>query len=100
CVFNLLTSGKSFYFPSAFHQDTIEQLGASYELIEVDEDEQFSLGTNVLSIGNNNVFSLPQNTKVDNDLRAHGFEVIEVDFSEIIKSGGSFRCCSMPVERG
>lgn len=100
CVFNLLSSGKALYFPAAFDQDTIDQLAASYELIEVAEDEQFSLGTNVLSIGNNKVFSLPQNKKVNKDLCAHGFEVIEVDFSEIIKSGGSFRCCSMPVERG
>lgn len=100
CVFNLLSSKKALYFPAAFDQQTIDLLAASYELIEVAEDEQFSLGTNVLSIGNNKVFSLPQNEKVNKDLRAHGFKVIEVDFSEIIKSGGSFRCCSMPVERG
>ncbi|ARJ38957.1 hypothetical protein SporoP8_08770 [Sporosarcina ureae] len=100
CVFNLLSSKKALYFPAAFDQQTIDLFAASYELIEVAEDEQFSLGTNVLSIGNNKVFSLPQNEKVNKDLRAHGFKVIEVDFSEIIKSGGSFRCCSMPVERG
>lgn len=100
CVFNILSSGKALYFPAAFDQQTIDQLAASFELIEVAEDEQFSLGTNVLSIGNNKVFSLPQNEQVNKDLRANGFEVIEVDFSEIIKSGGSFRCCSMPVERG
>ncbi|MBO1912564.1 hypothetical protein J4G37_48165, partial [Microvirga sp. 3-52] len=60
---------------------------------------QFSLGTNVLSIGDKKVFSLPQNTDVNKKIRDFGFNVIEVDFSEIIKSGGSFRCCSMPVER-
>ncbi|WP_368896749.1 arginine deiminase-related protein, partial [Priestia megaterium] len=27
------------------------------------------------------------------------YKVIEVDISEIIKSGGSFRCCTMPLER-
>jgi len=32
-------------------------------------------------------------------LRNHGFEVIEVDITEIIKSGGSFRCCTLPIER-
>ena len=100
CVFNILSPGKALYFPAAFDQQTIDELAASYELIEVAEDEQFSLGTNVLSIGNNKIFSLPQNEKVNTKLRTHGFEVIEVDFSEIIKSGGSFRCCSMPVERG
>ncbi|PID22357.1 hypothetical protein CSV61_05775 [Sporosarcina sp. P3] len=100
CVFNILSSEKALVFPAAFDQETLHQLADSYQLIEVAEEEQFSLGTNVLSIGNNNVFSLPQNSQVNANLRANGFEVIEVDFSEIIKSGGSFRCCSMPVERG
>nr|WP_313236677.1 arginine deiminase family protein [Sporosarcina ureae] len=100
CVFNILSPEKALVFPAAFDQETLHQLADSYQLIEVAEDEQFSLGTNVLSIGNNKVFSLPQNEQVNANLRANGFEVIEVDFSEIIKSGGSFRCCSMPVERG
>ncbi|WP_369802896.1 dimethylarginine dimethylaminohydrolase family protein [Sporosarcina sp. P20a] len=100
CVFNILSPEKALVFSAAFDQETLHQLADSYQLIEVAEDEQFSLGTNVLSIGNNKVFSLPQNEQVNANLRANGFEVIEVDFSEIIKSGGSFRCCSMPVERG
>ncbi|WP_301109144.1 dimethylarginine dimethylaminohydrolase family protein [Sporosarcina sp.] len=100
CVFNILSSEKALVFPPAFDQETLDELAASFELIEVEADEQFSLGTNVLSIGDGKVFSLPQNEKVNSALRANGFEVIEIDFSEIIKSGGSFRCCSMPVERG
>ena len=57
------------------------------------------MGTNVLSIGENRVFSLPTNHGVNEQLRQHGYQVLEVDFSEIIKSGGSFRCCSMPLLR-
>nr|WP_289036890.1 arginine deiminase-related protein [uncultured Allobacillus sp.] len=30
----------------------------------------------------------------------NGYEVIPVDLSEIIKSGGSFRCCTLPLQRG
>jgi len=63
------------------------------------DSEQFTMGTNVLSIGHNRVFSLPINQGVNDQLRQHGYKVLEVDFSEIIKSGGSFRCCSMPIER-
>ncbi|EGQ24102.1 MULTISPECIES: dimethylarginine dimethylaminohydrolase family protein [Sporosarcina] len=100
CVFNILSPEKALIFPSAFDRETLKELAASYQLIEVSADEQFSLGTNVLSIGKGHVFSLPQNHQVNMALRANGFHVIEVDFSEIIKSGGSFRCCSMPIERG
>jgi len=86
-------------FPGELDDETIAMLSEKYKLIEVSEEEQFTMGTNVLSIGNKKVFSLPQNSKVNQQMKTHGFNVIEVDFSEIIKSGGSFRCCSMPVER-
>ncbi|QTD39951.1 dimethylarginine dimethylaminohydrolase family protein [Sporosarcina sp. Te-1] len=99
CVFNIISSELALIFPPAFDPQIAEELAASYELIEVSVEEQFTMGTNVLSIGNGKVFSLPQNKEVNAALRKQGFDVIEIDFSEIIKSGGSFRCCSMPVER-
>ncbi len=99
CVFNILSSEVGLVFRKAFEPRIVDMLSATYKLIEVSEEEQFTMGTNVLSIGDKKVFSLPQNKHVNAQIRAHGFEVIEVDFSEIIKSGGSFRCCSMPVVR-
>jgi len=99
CVFNILSPEIGLIFPEALSTDMVETLSNTYKLIEVSAEEQFTMGTNVLSIGDGKVFSLPQNKQVNTAMRAHGFEVIEVDFSEIIKSGGSFRCCSMPLER-
>ncbi len=99
CVFNILSPETALIFSKALHPKTVEMLASRYQLIEVSEAEQFTMGTNVLSIGEKRLFSLPQNSNVNKEMRARGFNVIEVDFSEIIKSGGSFRCCSMPVER-
>lgn len=99
CLFNILSPEVALIYPPAFDQSTLESLEKRYRLVEVSSDEQFSLGTNVLSIGDNKVISQRQNTKVNQSIRLLGFEVIEVDFSEIIKSGGSFRCCSMPIKR-
>ena len=99
CVFNILSSKDALIYPDALDQETFEHLSSMYHLIEVSEQEQFSMGTNVLSIGQNRVLSLPVNRGVNDQMRKHGYEVLEVDFSEIIKSGGSFRCCSMPIVR-
>ena len=99
CVFNILSPEVALIFPEALDPEMVKTLSERYTLIEVNAKEQFSLGTNVLSIGDGKVFSQPQNKEVNKAMRAHGFEVIEIDFSEIIKSGGSFRCCSMPLER-
>lgn len=99
CVFNILSAQDALIYPDALDQETFEHLSSMYHLIEVSEQEQFSMGTNVLSIGQNRVLSLPVNRGVNDQMRKHGYEVLEVDFSEIIKSGGSFRCCSMPIVR-
>ncbi|MBS4194268.1 dimethylarginine dimethylaminohydrolase family protein [Lederbergia citri] len=100
CVFNILSPNEALYFPEALDQNTIDFLKTRFQLIEVSEDEQFTLGTNVLSIGEKRVFSLPINKNVNKKLKTLGYNVIEVDISEIIKSGGSFRCCTLPILRG
>ncbi|WP_407407226.1 dimethylarginine dimethylaminohydrolase family protein, partial [Peribacillus sp.] len=99
CIFNILSPTEALVFPDALTKKELDFLGSRYNLIEVNGDEQFTLGTNVLSIGNKKLFSLPCNKKVNKQLRERGYEVIEVDISEIIKSGGSFRCCTMPLLR-
>lgn len=100
CVFNILSPEEALVFSPALHREDLDRLSSRYDLIEVDKPEQFKMGTNVLSIGNGKVFSLPVNVKVNKELRRRGYDVIEVDISEIIKSGGSFRCCTLPLLRG
>ncbi|KPB05951.1 dimethylarginine dimethylaminohydrolase family protein [Bacillus sp. CHD6a] len=100
CVFNIISPTEALYYPEAFTQQEIDNLSSQFELIEVTKDEQFTLGTNVLSIGNKKIFSLPVNPKVNAELTKRGYEIIEVDIIEIIKSGGSFRCCTLPILRG
>ncbi|PSL40304.1 N-dimethylarginine dimethylaminohydrolase [Planomicrobium soli] len=99
CVFNILSPTEALIFPEALSSKTINQLADHYDLIRVSREEQFSLGVNVLSIGNKRVFSQPQNAGVNRQLASRGYQIIEVDFSEIIKSGGAFRCCTMPLVR-
>ncbi|WP_417900289.1 dimethylarginine dimethylaminohydrolase family protein [Bacillus haimaensis] len=99
CVFNVLSPTEALVFPPALRKEELDYLATRYELIEVTKEEQFTMGTNVLSVGDKKVFSLPCNEKVNKDMRDRGYDVIEVDISEIIKSGGSFRCCTLPVKR-
>ncbi len=99
CVFNVVSPDVALIYPKALTEKDIDLFASRYDLIEVSEEEQFQLGTNVLSIGNKRVISLPVNEKVNKQLSNKGFEVIEVDITEIIKSGGSFRCCTLPLLR-
>ena len=99
CVFNILSDKEALIYPDAFMKNELELLASRYELIEVSGKEQFTMGTNVLSLGNRKVLSLPVNQDLNEQLRSRGYTVTEVDLSEIIKSGGSFRCCSLPLVR-
>ena len=99
CVFNIVSPTEALIFPEALSLETVQMLAERYTLIRVNAKEQFALGTNVLSIGNKKVFSQPNNKNVNKQLTARGYDVIEVDFSEIIKSGGAFRCCTLPIIR-
>ena len=99
CVFNIVSPELALIYPDALKPEHIDLFKSRYELIEVSEEEQFTLGTNVLSIGYKKIISLPVNKKVNEELRKRGFEIIEVDITEIIKSGGSFRCCTLPIHR-
>ncbi|MBM7652603.1 dimethylarginine dimethylaminohydrolase family protein [Neobacillus cucumis] len=99
CVFNVLSENEALIFPGEIDEEKLKILSSRYELIKVSAEEQATLGTNVLSIGNKRVLSLPINKEVNQKLRDRGFEVIEVDITEIIKSGGAFRCCTMPILR-
>jgi N-dimethylarginine dimethylaminohydrolase len=99
CVFNIVSPELALIYPPALTKEDIDLFVARYDLIEVPDDEQKNLATNVLSIGNKRVISLPENTYVNGQLRRYGYEVIEVEFSEIIKHEGSFRCCTLPIFR-
>jgi N-dimethylarginine dimethylaminohydrolase len=99
CVFNIVSPELALIYPDALKPEHIDLFKKRYEVIEVSEEEQFTLGTNVLSIGYKKIISLPVNKKVNEELRKRGFEIIEVDITEIIKSGGSFRCCTLPIHR-
>ncbi|MEQ6377861.1 dimethylarginine dimethylaminohydrolase family protein [Bacillaceae bacterium S4-13-56] len=99
CVFNILSPDLALLYPGVIEKEQEELIRSRYEVIEMNKEEQFTLGTNVLSIGDKRVFSLPQNKHVNKELTKRGFDIIEVDISEIIKSGGSFRCCTLPMKR-
>ncbi|MTH53399.1 hypothetical protein GKZ89_08215 [Bacillus mangrovi] len=99
CVFNILSEKDALLFPDALSSKELELLKSRFDVIEVKEEDQFRLGVNVLSLGNKKLAALPQNKHTNDQLRERGYDVVETDISEIIKSGGAFRCCTLALER-
>ncbi len=80
-------------------RDIPAALRQSYEFIEVTREEQQSLGTNVFSLSPETIISRVSSTRINQLLRERGIEVIEVPYPDPPKTGGSFRCCTMPLHR-
>ncbi|MFD1020872.1 dimethylarginine dimethylaminohydrolase family protein [Thalassobacillus hwangdonensis] len=99
CVFNILGEQTALVYTPAFSRRGLAKIKARFNVIPVTKEEQFHMGPNVLSIGDNKVISLPQNERLNRVMQRKGFNVVPVNFSEIIKSGGSFRCCTLPLQR-
>ena len=98
CSFLPVSDGHALIYPDGM-REIPAAVRETYELIEVTRDEQRVLGTNVLSISPSCVVSQPTMTRINSEMRSRGIDVIEVPYSEPPKTGGSFRCCTLPLHR-
>jgi N-dimethylarginine dimethylaminohydrolase len=85
------------YYPAAFEDDGRAALAAHFtELIEASDSDAEVLGLNAVSDGRHVVLPA-QATELVAKLAAHGFEPIGVDLSELRKSGGGPKCCTLEL---
>lgn len=98
CSFLPVGNGHALIYPDGM-RDIPATLRETYDLIEVTREEQQMLGTNVLSLAPDCVISREDSTRINTEMRGRGIEVIELPYSEPPKTGGSFRCCTLPLHR-
>lgn len=99
-VLGTLAGGHALLYEPAFDSASLQRIRAAYpHVISLTSEEQQNAGANVLPIDENRLVSIAENVSVNNRLIRAGFKVITVEYSEVIKSGGSVRCDTLPVER-
>ena len=69
------------------------------EIIDVPYPDTVALGCNVMSLGRDRVIAPSHSRTLIEALRARGFEVAEVDMSEISKTGGGIHCMAQALRR-
>lgn len=85
------------YYPPAFSQAAQGQLAALFpSAIVVASADAYVLGLNAVSDGRHVVYP-PAATGFATQLRDAGFEPVGVDLSELLKGGGSIKCCTLEV---
>lgn len=101
CTLNFVGDGLALIYPEGF-LEVPEILKSGYRWLEVTAREQALLGTNVLSLDKKTVVARqhPELKRLNQMLRDQDLEVIEVKFDSAPATGGSFRCCTLPLVRG
>jgi N-dimethylarginine dimethylaminohydrolase len=70
-----------------------------HEIIDVPFEDTINLGCNFMSLGRNRVIVPKSSQVLSQCLRAQGFEVAEIDMSEISKTGGGIHCMAQALRR-
>jgi N-dimethylarginine dimethylaminohydrolase len=99
-VLGVLGRGRALVYEPAFDEASLRQIRETYpHVVPLTDEEQKSGGANVLFLSTDRVISIAENRSVNEQLVRAGFEVVTLAYSEVIKSGGSVRCDTLPVER-
>ena len=96
----VLSEEEIMYNPRAFAPASLELLAARYpDAILADEADSAVFGLNAVSDGRHVV--LPAEAAgLTAQLRERGFEPIGADMSELLKAGGSAKCCVLELRAG
>jgi N-dimethylarginine dimethylaminohydrolase len=70
-----------------------------HEIIDVPFQDTMNLGCNFMSLGKDRVIAPKISQTLIQQLKARGFEVAEVDMSEISKTGGGIHCMAQSLKR-
>ena len=100
CVFAYVDAGLAMVYPPAVPFDFLEYLkGKNIKMIEVPPDEGKDFACNVLVLEPRKIIMLDGFPTSRKKLEEEGVDVITVDMSEFIKSGGGPHCASAPLTR-
>lgn len=91
CVGNLLVIN-----PSGFDSNFDPHRHAEH-VLEIPPAEQVFLATNFIALNDHTILSNQKCNRLNAALRDKGITVWEYEFDELLKLGGSFRCCTLEI---
>ena len=68
-------------------------------LIHITREEMYRMNSNIFSISPEVIISGASFTRLNGILREMGFVIEEVDYDEVAKMEGLFRCSTLPLVR-
>lgn len=103
CCFQPVGKNKAIIYKGGFrseadYQYLVDIFGAE-NLFHIEREEMYEMNSNIFSISPEVVVSEKHFTRLNTWLRAQGFTVEEIPYSEISKQEGLLRCSTLPLLR-
>ena len=103
CCFQPVGKDKAILHKNGFlieeeYQWLVDYFGKE-NIFEISKEEMYQMNSNVFSISERVIISEKNFTRLNTWLRAQGFTVEEVPYSEIAKQEGLLRCSTLPLIR-
>ena len=101
CCLAPLPNGEALYAAAWLPKSSVTALARYFKrLIPLPREEATKhLAANILWLDRRTVISATKTKKTNAVLRGKGYDVIELDFSDLVRQWGSFRCAVCPIER-
>lgn len=98
-LFNIVAPELALICKNAFSAKRVSWFERHFELIPVTEAETRAVEVNTLSLSKDSVIVKSDSMRVRKALENHGLTTVPIQFSEVTKVPGSFRCATLPLER-
>ena len=96
---NIVGPRVALFARKAFEPETVRWLETELELIEATDEEVRGLEVNTFAIGGGKVLVQEKGERLAALLQRRGLTPIPIDYSEVTRWPGSFRCTTLPLER-
>lgn len=97
-VLTIINPGLMIVYKDGLEEESYNLL-KQYDKIEITEEEQFELATNVFVVDSKTIIMNANHTRLASELQKRNINVILLDMAETAKDGGAFRCTTCPIER-
>ena len=97
--FNIPAKGIGLIHPKSFKKESLRWLENHFDLIEATDKETVNLEINTFTLSPKKVVMQEGSKRLASVLNSKGIETILIDYSEVTKLPGSFRCTTLPIEK-
>lgn len=97
-VFTIINPNLAIVYKDGLEEKSYKLLD-KFDKIEVTEQEQFELATNVLVIDPQTIIINSLHKRIEAELKKIKLNVISINLTETAKDGGAFRCTTCPIKR-